>query len=517
MAYAPASQAEAIGLMLVSLFCWGSWANAYKFAGCRFELFYFDYCAGNFIAATILVLVLGHDELWTLLELPWSTIGYAVAAAPLYTTGSMLLVAGVELAGIVIAFPVVIGIEMIAGTTILWAIEQSSRPALLLSGITLVMAAVGFDVSAHRRMEAAKKQKPMATTSRSRVADTTCGEALRQRRSSGSEGETSSRRSSCGPGAPEAVHTVEMVAVAVPLPSQPPSPPTSPPSPSLSSLTPPRLRSPHGWRGGVRLHDEVEPTATTMTTASAADAAYAPRAAAYILSGGSGAGRPALGGWQDSAQAQSPRAISLEEDSIASVAALHSPDVPAVTPHGGTPSGKRRASPGVVRGALIATCAGTAFSLWPVLADEAEIGGLRTFPFYLVFHTSALVVTPLLLRPLMAWPLVGAAPVSPSAYCALSCKAHLYGFAGGALWSLGTLFSLLAGERVGLAVAVSIARCSPMVAAVWGLWYWGEGRHAHGCTRAYLALMFACYSLAVVVLAMSPKPVDVEVGSGDAG
>ena len=435
MAYEPASQAEAIGLMLISLFCWGSWANAYKFAGCRFELFYVDYCLGNFVAATVLVLVLGHDELSTLQDLPWSTIGYAIGAAPLYTTGSTLLVAGVELAGIVIAFPVVIGIEMIAGTTILWAIEQSSRPALLLSGIALVMAAVGFDVGAHRRMEVAKKQKPTATTS-SRAADT--------------DGEISSRRSSCGPGGAAVVHTIEMVATAPPPPSQLPSPPPSPPSP-----------------------------------------------------------------------VQSPRAVALEEDSVASVAASQPPGVPAAAPHGGgTPGGKRQAAPGVARGAIIATCAGTAFSLWPVLADEAEMGGLRTYPFYLVFHASALLVTPLLLRPLMAWPLVGAAPVSPSEYCTLSCKAHLYGFAGGALWSLGTLFSLLAGERVGLAVAVSIARCSPMVAAVWGLWYWGEGRHAHGRTRAYLALMFACYALAVVVLAMSPKPVeddaDGELGSGDA-
>ena len=44
MVYEPHSQEEAIVLMLISLFCWGSWANTFKLAGCRFELFYWDYC-----------------------------------------------------------------------------------------------------------------------------------------------------------------------------------------------------------------------------------------------------------------------------------------------------------------------------------------------------------------------------------------------------------------------------------------------------------------------------------------
>ena len=37
------STAAALALMLLSMTCWGSWANTYKLAGnVRFELFYWD-------------------------------------------------------------------------------------------------------------------------------------------------------------------------------------------------------------------------------------------------------------------------------------------------------------------------------------------------------------------------------------------------------------------------------------------------------------------------------------------
>ena len=143
MGYTPATSEEAVALMLLSLACWGSWGNATKLWPTRFELFYPDYALGNFLAAVALTLSLGWDELD--FNVPPAALLAAAGAAPLYTVGSLLLVAAVELSGMVVAFPVVVGIEMLVGSTLLWVLERSEEPSLLFTGLVLVMAAVAFD------------------------------------------------------------------------------------------------------------------------------------------------------------------------------------------------------------------------------------------------------------------------------------------------------------------------------------------------------------------------------------
>jgi glucose uptake protein len=50
----PTTYLAALLLTVLSMLCWGSWANSMKMAGkWRFELFYFDYAFGVLLAATI--------------------------------------------------------------------------------------------------------------------------------------------------------------------------------------------------------------------------------------------------------------------------------------------------------------------------------------------------------------------------------------------------------------------------------------------------------------------------------
>ena len=146
---------------------------------------------------------------------------------------------------------------------------------------------------------------------------------------------------------------------------------------------------------------------------------------------------------------------------------------------------------------------GSAFAAWPLLAKDARLEGLTEASFFLAFNSFALVATALLLPLLMRYPLVGGRPLAFSDYRKLPLKAHLAGVGGGALWSLGTFMSLLASESQGLAVAMSITRCSPMVAALWGLALWGEGKGATRKARLYIGGMFLCYLAAIVCLAES--------------
>jgi glucose uptake protein len=53
---------------------------------------------------------------------------------------------------------------------------------------------------------------------------------------------------------------------------------------------------------------------------------------------------------------------------------------------------------------------------------------------------------------------------------------------------------------VGVAISYAIGQSAPMVAAAWGVFVWKEFRGAGGRAYAYLALMFAFYILALIVI-----------------
>jgi glucose uptake protein len=58
--FLPATYQAALLLMLLSMICWGSWANTLKLCqGYRFQLFYWDYALGVVLGALVLGLTAG--------------------------------------------------------------------------------------------------------------------------------------------------------------------------------------------------------------------------------------------------------------------------------------------------------------------------------------------------------------------------------------------------------------------------------------------------------------------------
>ena len=58
--YQPESYAIALAFMIITMLCWGSWANTLKLTpGYRFQLFYWDYVIGLFVGAIAWGLTLG--------------------------------------------------------------------------------------------------------------------------------------------------------------------------------------------------------------------------------------------------------------------------------------------------------------------------------------------------------------------------------------------------------------------------------------------------------------------------
>src|SRR5258708_13145820 len=91
----------AVVFCVITMFCWGSWANTQKLArkGWRFELFYWDYVIGVLLLSLLLGLTLGthgaagRPFLEDLGQASHSSIYSALLGAPIFTLTNILLFA----------------------------------------------------------------------------------------------------------------------------------------------------------------------------------------------------------------------------------------------------------------------------------------------------------------------------------------------------------------------------------------------------------------------------------------
>ena len=152
----PTTYATAMLLTVLSMICWGSWANTFKLTkNWRFELFYFDFSFGVLIAALVAAFTLGSmgDDLSfsdNLLIAGKRQMAYALAAGIIFNLANMLLVAAISLAGLAVAFPVGIGLALIIGVVWNYIINPQGNPFLIFSGVALVLAAIIVDAFAYR-------------------------------------------------------------------------------------------------------------------------------------------------------------------------------------------------------------------------------------------------------------------------------------------------------------------------------------------------------------------------------
>jgi len=145
----PQTHAAVLFLMILSLLCWGSWANSYKLAGkWRYEIYYFDFAAGVTIAAFLYAVTVGNlgydsfsfmDDLMHAGKRQWL---YGFMGGVIFNLANMILVSAISVAGMAVAFPVGIGVATIVGTTLAFAAKRTGNPAVLFAGCVLIAAAV---------------------------------------------------------------------------------------------------------------------------------------------------------------------------------------------------------------------------------------------------------------------------------------------------------------------------------------------------------------------------------------
>jgi glucose uptake protein len=151
------SPSVAWALMLLSMTCWGSWANTFKLTrGVRFELFYWDYAIGTAASAFILAATVdapaagGAAFPVSLLAASPAALSQAVAAGVIFNLANLLLVAAISMTGLAVAFPVAIGTALIVGTALTFFVDRKGSPLIIAAGVAFAVVAIVCCAAAYR-------------------------------------------------------------------------------------------------------------------------------------------------------------------------------------------------------------------------------------------------------------------------------------------------------------------------------------------------------------------------------
>lgn len=158
--YQPEAYLAALAFMILSMICWGSWANTMKLTlGYPFQLFYWDYEIGIILGSLLWGLSLGSlgggpdSFLNNIHQANSGHILFALAGGAVFNVANLLLVAAIDLAGLAVAFPVGIGLALVIGVLLNYVVAPKGPPVFIFAGVALVMIAIVLDALAYRRRE----------------------------------------------------------------------------------------------------------------------------------------------------------------------------------------------------------------------------------------------------------------------------------------------------------------------------------------------------------------------------
>jgi len=151
----------AVLFTLVTMLCWGSWANTQKLTSkdWRFEAFYWDYVFGILIASLIFAFTFGslgeggRSFLADIQQADSQSIQSAIIGGVVFNAANILLVAAITIAGMSVAFPVGIGLAMVIGVVVNYLDNPVGDKTLLFGGMALIVLAILLNANAYRKMQ----------------------------------------------------------------------------------------------------------------------------------------------------------------------------------------------------------------------------------------------------------------------------------------------------------------------------------------------------------------------------
>src|SRR6185312_7934020 len=149
----------AVLFCVVTMLCWGSWANTQKLAGktLRFELFYWDYVIGILLFSLISAFTLGsiggegRGFLADLKQASGENILSSLIGGVVFNAANILFSAAIAIAGMAVAFPVGIGLALILGVLINYFAAQKGDPVFLFVGVACITVAIILNALAYLR------------------------------------------------------------------------------------------------------------------------------------------------------------------------------------------------------------------------------------------------------------------------------------------------------------------------------------------------------------------------------
>ena len=153
------SYSSAVALCIITMLCWGSWANTQKLSSSswRFELFYWDYSLGILLTSLLLAFTLGswgeagRSFLIDIKQGNEASLQSAFLGGIVFNAANILLVAAIGITGMSVAFPVGIGLALVLGVLVTYMDQPTGNPLLLFSGVALITLAILLNAVAYGR------------------------------------------------------------------------------------------------------------------------------------------------------------------------------------------------------------------------------------------------------------------------------------------------------------------------------------------------------------------------------
>jgi glucose uptake protein len=150
----------AVALCVVTMLCWGSWANTQKLASQQwpFQLFYWDYSIGVLLLTLAFAFTFGstgaegRSFLPDLSQAGGDAITRALLGGVVFNLANILLVVAIDIAGMAVAFPIGIGLALVIGVITNYLATPVGDAAFLFAGVALIVLAILIDAVIYRRL-----------------------------------------------------------------------------------------------------------------------------------------------------------------------------------------------------------------------------------------------------------------------------------------------------------------------------------------------------------------------------
>ena len=150
----------AVLFCVITMICWGSWANTQKLAEktWRFELFYWDYVIGILLMSLFFAFTMGsigvdgRGFLADLGQADGTSIRSALLGGIIFNLANILLIAAISIAGMSVAFPVGIGIALVVGVVSNYLKVPSGNATIIFTGVALICVGIIVNALAYNRL-----------------------------------------------------------------------------------------------------------------------------------------------------------------------------------------------------------------------------------------------------------------------------------------------------------------------------------------------------------------------------